>query len=182
MTTYFELEEHDFLQYQLYMASRSSGLKKMRQRKRITFPIMFLFFGVLLFLVPSPDAASFVCWGCAVLWWLVYPLWDKERYRKRYCRFVQKSYGYRFGKKVSVKIAEEKIIGNDNGFEIIVKPKDAETIVFIPDLILIQIIDNRLILIPAERISEREQFKKALTDFADKWKIPVRHDNNWSWK
>lgn len=182
MITYFELEEDDFLRYQLYMASLAPGLKKMRLRKRITFPVVFLFFGILLLLAPTPAVTSFACWIFAVLWWLFYPFWDKELFRKRYRKFVQENYGYRFGKKVSVEITEGKITGNDNGYEINVKPKDVETVIFIPALIMIKISDNRLMLIPAERISESERFIEALADFSDKWNIPLQREPGWVWK
>lgn len=179
MTVNFQLNQQDFLRYQLFTASQSKKLKQFRFRKRITFPVVFLFFGVLSQVLKLPFSVSLFFLGAALLWFIVYAFWDKVRYQKRFKKFVNKNYAERFGKQVSIAIEETKIVGNDNGFEIMVKAKEIEEIMVIPKLILIKIDDERVMLAATEKIQQADLFKKELGDFAERWHIPFKTIGNW---
>lgn len=181
MIVNFQLSQKDFLRYQLFTVSQSKQLKKYRLRKRIAFPVVFGLFGLLFLFVPMPISISFICWGVALVWFIIYPVWDKMRYKKRFVEFVNKNYASRFGKQVSIEIKENIITGNDNGFEIVVKPGELEEIIVIPELILIKIDDERVMLVANQKIEHPELFEDELKKIADKWKIPFKSEKNWKW-
>lgn len=178
----FQLEEQDFLRYQLYIASQSKKLRKYRFRKRITFPLVFSFFGLLFLFVQVPLRVSFLCWGGALIWFALYPVLDSRRYRNHFLRFVKQTYDFKFGKQVSVEVTQNKIIGNDNGHLIKVVPKEIEEIVIIPQLILLKISQEQIMLVPTEKIDQQSQFIDCLKQFAETYQLKINYDLRWNWK
>lgn len=182
MIVNFQLEEQDFLRYQLYIASKSKKLQKYRFRKRITFPVVFCFFGLLFLFVHIPLRVSFLCWGGALVWFILYPLLDGRRYQNHFLRFVRQTYDFKFGKQVSVEMMKDKLVGNDNGHLIKVVADEIKGIVVIPQLILITISQEQIMLIPSEKIDRQKEFLDSLKQFASEHHLNFQEELSWKWK
>lgn len=76
---------------------------------------------------------------------------------------------------------EREIIGNDNGFEIVVSFGDLQEIVVIPELIMLKIDEERVMLVASQKIASAEKFEQALKELADKWKVPFIVNKSWKW-
>lgn len=170
MTLKFQLDEQDFLEFQWFIAAQIPKIKRLRLRRRLTFPIFFIFLGFLL-LTFKIISFAFILWFLAIIWFTLYPFWHNKKYRKHYLAFVNQHYSGRFGKEVYIDIRETKIIGLDNGREIKLKKGQIEEIIETPTLILIQINEQQYIIIPKSKVQEPESLIKLLKDHAEKWEV-----------
>ena len=169
----FQLDQEDFLQYQLYMVAQMPKIKSSRRRKRWTFPIIFTLFG-FIFLTIHKSYLTFAAWFLALLWFSFYPIFNRKKYRKFYANFVEEHYGSRFGKDISIDFREDKIIGRDNGFELKVRFKELEEILELPTLLLLKINAQQHIIIAKNKLEDPRSLVELLINLAEKWQVPFK--------
>src|SRR5690349_19467441 len=121
------LNESDFITNQLYLASQSERIKKKRQRGRTFFPLIYIAFAVLFFF-----GERFLIVGVvmvvAILWYCLYPLWERNYYYKHYRDFVKENYQERMNKFVTLEINDDFISGKDEGSESKLSTKEVTNI------------------------------------------------------
>src|SRR6476619_3944450 len=79
----YQIEAEDLVNYQLFIASKSKRIKQRRQKNRLLVPVGYLFFGILFILQNKMQyAVVFIVIG--LLWYFLYPLWERRRYIKHY--------------------------------------------------------------------------------------------------
>lgn len=69
MTIDYQIDENDFLTHQLFVASKSSRIRKKRQRNKIIFALIYIVFGLLSFLQDKVSLAIFF-FIIGLLWFL----------------------------------------------------------------------------------------------------------------
>lgn len=112
ITLHYALSEEDHLQLQLYVASTSERIVKRRKRSRWLVPGVYVVLALLLAWAADMSAAvAFLL--VAVAWFLLYPKWEKRRYRKHFLSFVQETYQNTIGVPTTLEL-EEDAIHSDN--------------------------------------------------------------------
>ena len=83
MTLKYTLTEDDYLQHQLYIASKTNRIKKKRRQSWITMVFVFVALTVLLFQTDN-ILLSFYFGVLSILTLIFYPFYLKKHYKKHY--------------------------------------------------------------------------------------------------
>lgn len=177
----FRYDEKDFLTYQLYTASKSESTQKKRKRSRILVPIVYLILGIM-FLVTDDlfIGISFLLIG--VLWYFLYPAWERKKYLKHYEKFTDENFKNRNAEKVTIEFSDDYIFSKDSGMESKILTSEIVEINEIPTLIMIKLKNGQSFLLPKQKIAEINKVKTRIKELADHLKVQYHTDDNWKWK
>ena len=181
MTVKFIIDESDYLTHLLYVASVSDTVKKKRQRSRVIIPILYIAMGIFLFSLDQLSAPIiFIVLG--VLWYFLFPLWERKRYHNHYKASIKESYKDRLGKLVSFEFQDEYIIAQDEGTESKVLTTELKEIVEIPTTLFVRLKGGQSFILPKEKIENINGLKTRLKALGNHLNIPFIVKDDWSWK
>lgn len=181
MTIEYKIDGNDFLIYQLYTASKSEQTKKRREKNKVIIPLMYLLLGLFFFWDESSFfGVIFVIFG--ILWFLMYPIWEKQRYIKYFKIFIKENYKERLGKIVTLELTDGYIFAKDNGSESKVLTTELEEICEIPTTIFIKLKGGQSFILPKNKISNIDSVTSRLMALADYLKIKYEVNDKWEWK
>jgi hypothetical protein len=177
----FQINENDFLTHQLFVASKSERINKKRQRSKILGPVIYLVFG-LLFILQEEYSLAISFWILAILWFFIYPIWERRHYIKHYTGAIKENHKDSFGRTITMEFNNEYFIGKDKGSESKVSTTELEEINEISTVIFVRIKGGQSFILPKERIGEIDKVKASLKDLARHLNIPYHIEENWEWK
>jgi hypothetical protein len=134
----FIIDENDFLTHQLYVASKSKRIKRKRQKSKIMIPIIYFAIG-LFFLYEDKVSLTIIFIIIGILWFFIYPIWERRHYIKHYKGFIKENYKDRFGQYIMLEFNNEYILAKDNGTESKVLTNELEEISEIPTTIFVRL-------------------------------------------
>ncbi len=177
----FKVDENDFLMHQLFVASRSARIKKKRQRSRIVVPLFYAAIG-FFFLAENqyPVAAGFLMF--ALLWFFLYPYWDRRRYVNHYRKFIKENYAGRLGRTATLALSDDFIIAKDDGSESKVLTTEIEQINEIPTTIFVRLKGGQSFILPKDKIENVPMLITRLKELANHLGITYEEDAKWEWK
>lgn len=181
MKIQFSIGENDFLAHQLYVASKSESIRKKRIRSRWLVPMLYLGFGALL-LTDKKAVVSMLFFGFAILWYILYPMWEKQRYVKHYRNFIRENYKDRLGKTATLEFNHTQLHAIDSGSESTIQCTEIEEIVEIPTNIFLRLKGAQSIILPKNIIDGMQSDIAALKALAHQLNIPYRKELQWKWK
>jgi hypothetical protein len=181
MTFELKIDENDYLTYQLFVASRSKTIKRKRNRNKIIVPIFYLVLGAYSFYQSNPLLGVFFC-VFAVLWFFIYPLWDRNNYIKHYKNFIQENYKDAFGKSAFLEISDKTIFIKDELSEAKVSTSEIQEITEIPTTIYIRMKAGKTLILPKDKIASIQELKSELIRLSTVLKISYVSDENWVWR
>ncbi|MCX6182347.1 MAG: YcxB family protein [Bacteroidetes bacterium] len=180
MVLQFELEEGDYLTYQLFIASRSESIKKKRKKSRITVPIIYLGFAIFLFYIEGYFIGSlFLMFG--MLWYLFFPKWEKKRYVKHYRNFIKENHSSKLGKRIQIEITDGFLIAKSETSESKTSLPSIQGFIELKDLVLIRIDESQSFLIPKRNIFATEWISE-LKKTAAKHNKAYIEEQQWNWE
>ena len=181
MLAEYYIEENDFLDYQLYTASKSSLIRKKRLRNKVLVPVVYLAFG-LLFIYLQNNITAVMFSAVGVLWFFLYPLWERNRYVSYYRKYIRENHKERFGRKVSIRFEKDYIYTHDNGNEGKISTYEIEEINDIPKLILLKLKTGQSLIIPKNKIADLNDLIAGLKEQAVALKVRFNTEPEWKWK
>jgi hypothetical protein len=181
MTFELKIDENDYLTYQLFVASKSATIQRKRKRNKIILPIFYLVLGASGFYQNNHLMGILFC-VFAVLWFFIYPLWDRNNYIRHYKNFIKENLKDGFGKSAFLEISNEHIFVKDEFNETKVSTREIDEIYEISTTIYIRMKKGKTFIIPKDKIAEIENLKSVLTELANFLKINYVVDENWKWK
>ncbi|MEL6866996.1 MAG: hypothetical protein AAFP19_21405 [Bacteroidota bacterium] len=178
----YALDEADHLKALLYQASQKKSVQKSRQRGHYIVPLVYL--GLILILWLSNATGASIAFGLiALLWFLFYPQYSRNRYIKHYKNHIRESLSDRLGLVISLAILEDQYL--------LAKDQASESKVFIDQIasftnlkshFLIKLNSGVQIILPIESSSikgDAPAFVQKIIDLSQK---PVIDETNWVWK
>ncbi len=181
MTIDYKIDEKDFLIHQLYLASKSDRIRKKRQRNKVIVPIIYLVLGLLLFLGDKfLLAIIFVILG--VLWYFIYPIWEKRHYINHYKSFIKENLSDRLDRITTLEFNKDYILAKQNGNESKILTIELEEICEIPTIILVRLKSGQFYILPKDKISNIDDITVRLKELADYLRIKYSIDEKWEWK
>lgn len=181
MTIDFKIGENDFLTYQLFHASRSERIKKKRRRGKVILPLIYLAFGFLFF-IQDKYVLTFIFWSIGVLWFIIYPIWDRQRYIKHYRDFIKENHKRGFDETVTLELSNDYIAAKDQGRESKILTTELEEINEIPTTIFIRLKGGQSFILPKDKIADINSVTERLKELAGYWNINYSNDEQWAWK
>ncbi len=177
----YTLEKIDFLNYQLYAASKSERIIKSRKNSRIRLPIIYFILGLLLFALADLIFAI-IFFGVGVAWYLLHPHFMKKRYIRHFGKYIDENYQNRFGKTVTMEFDSDFINTTDYLGESKLKIKEISEINEIQDYIFLKFSSGESLILPKDRIGNINELSTILTKIVSDLSINHNIDSNWQWQ
>lgn len=179
MTLEYSLDENDYLQYQLFIASQSPLIKRKRLKGRTIVPVMYIVFGIFL-LSKALTIGAIAFFLFAIVWFLFYPLWDKRVYEKHYRKWLAENYKYRYNRSAIMEIEETYVQERDGENDSKISSAEISSVDEIPGAIYIRLKAGISVIIPAGQITE--ELRTGLKNLSVIWKVPYTENQQWKWK
>ena len=113
----YQLDNSDYLAYQLYTSSRSKSHKKKRLRNRVLLPIFLLALGTYTAINSDNLVVLFSYAAIAILWFLFYPFYWRWLYKNHFRKHIKESYKNRINTPIEVDFQEDFIFAKDHTSE-----------------------------------------------------------------
>ncbi|MBZ4034337.1 hypothetical protein K6T82_06150 [Flavobacterium sp. 17A] len=182
MVIRYQLNANDFLQYQLYTASKSERIKKKRTRNKIIIPLIYAAF-VLFDLYKEDTQGAIIFSAIGVLWFLLYPYWERRHYTKHYESFIKENYQNRFYKDIVIEFDHDFLLSKDiSGGEVKMATSEIEEINEISSVILIKLKLGNSLILPKDKIQNLDDVIPFLKELANGLNVKYNIENDWKWK
>jgi len=178
--TYIQKRE-DFVLNQLFASSKLETVRKGRTRSRIRVPIAYIILGLILFSVNLTEL-GIVFLIIAVVWYLFYPLFIANAYKKTYTNHVDEIFANRFNQPVTVAFADEYIGWETVYGEAKMYNTGIESIDEITDYCIVKFQSGETLFVPLNQLTEKAEVLTELRQLAEKNTITYQTDLNWKWK
>ncbi len=177
----FIVDETDYLDFQLYAASKSQRIKKNRLRSKLIVPIVYLAFGIFLLFIDKL-IVSYVFMLGAVTWFFVYPFWERKRYVKHYQRYITENFKGKLNRKAIIEFNDDCITAKDEGNESKIMNTEIEMISEIPSSIFIKLKSGQSVIIPKRKNENIALLISKLNTLASSLNVSYLNENDWIWK
>jgi ABC-type multidrug transport system fused ATPase/permease subunit len=181
MTIDYKIDESDFLTHQLFVASKSERIKRKRQRSKIVVPLIYITLG-LFFLFQDKISLTILFFIIGLLWFFIYPLWERRHYIKHYKSFIEEHYKDRLGRTATLEFNNDFILAKDNGSESKLLTTELEEICEISTTIFVRLKGGQSFILPKDKITDFDKVKARLKELAGHLKIKYHLDEKWEWK
>ncbi len=181
MTITYSLSENDFLTHQLYGASMSERIMKKRRRTRLIAPLAYVLIG-LFYLIVSRQAAAIFLFVTAILWYLIYPLWERRRYVRHYQAYIRENFRDRIGKPLKLTIGEEDLFAEEGDIESKMPLSELGSMIEISEAIYLKLKTGEAIVLPKSQMENLGALKEKLKSLAAKLDIPYVLNDEWQWR
>lgn len=115
MTYSFTLSEDDFLQYQLYTVSKSTRIKRRKQRMWVIAPILFVLLGLL---AAYQGKTLYIFYGIsAIIWTIFYPYFFSLTYKRHFKKHIKEYYLNKVDKEISIYFSKDSFYSKDSTSE-----------------------------------------------------------------
>ena len=182
MTITYRIEEEDLLTAQLYLASKSDRIRKRRQRSRWRVPVAYAIFGIFLLAIGDRSWFPLVFVLAGILWFFIYPLWERARYLKHFRGFIKEYQSGVTGRMVTLEISDNYLLAKEGDAESKVPFTNLEEISEIASGIIIILTGGQAFLLPENRLENAGQIRDSLQALAVRANIPFKADLQWKWK
>ena len=181
MTIDFKIDQKDFLTHQLFLASRSTRIKRKRRRSKMAVPLFYLAFAVFC-LYEDKVWMSILFTLIAILWFFIYPLWERRHYIRHYKGFIKENYKERLDVIATLEFNDDYILAKDNGSDSKVLTTEVEEICEIPTRIFVRLKGGQSFILPKDKIRDLDNLKLRLKELSNHLKIKYQTDEKWEWK
>jgi hypothetical protein len=177
----YPLQADDYLQYQLYVASKSKRIQKKRKNSKIGLPIIYIFFSIVIYFY-SNSLLSFLFIAIAIAWYFLYPVWEKHHYIKHYKDFIDENYKANKEEKIVLEVNETYLFIKNNGSESKVNCSEIATITELNQYLYIHLNSGQTLIVPKSRTNNLDELIATLKLIEKKYSIEYKTEPNWEWK
>lgn len=180
MNLQLSLDEKDFLQYQLYNASKSRNIHSQRLKNLIMMVIVFTL--MFFYVYYKTNEFNFLILVIYIVLIVIYKIYEKYRYENHYKKFISENYKNRLGLISNVNfnendIEEKSLLGSANiNYDSIVEINE------IKDYYFLKLITSQSLILPKKSISDIIEFEKIIEKLKKKYEIKHNKELNWKWK
>ena len=177
----YKIDKNDYLTHQLYIASKSERIKKKRMKNKVVVPLIYAIFGLLLLWIDKLGMAI-IFFAVGILWYFIYPIWEKRHYIKHYEGFIKENYRDTVDRTASLEFSNEYIIAKDSGSESKVLTKELKKIDEISTAIFVRLKTGQAFVLPKDKIKNIDLLIMKLKELAKFLDIEYNLEDNWKWK
>ena len=181
MSFTYSLDQNDFLQYQLFLASKTDRIKKQRIKSWLIVTGCML---LLSFMFHQSNNQFlfyyFLIFG--ILTFIFYPFYQRQKYKKHYARFIAENYKNKFGQTANLKFTEFAIEANDISGETKINLTELENVTETADYFYPKLKGGTGFIIPKSKIADVDHLRTELSNLCGKLNISFVQDLNWRWK
>jgi len=169
----YQIYEQDFLDFQLYTASKSESIRRKKRNAWIGLTVAGL---VLAFLFQEDGMLGIYFLVASVVTLLFYPTYFKWRYKRHYENHIKQSHKNRFGESVIMEIHPDHIFTKDSTGEGKIYLSAIDQINETSKHFFVKISSGMTLIFPKKNI-DNEQLKEEFKAL----KIPIHEELDWKW-
>jgi hypothetical protein len=181
MTLKYSLDLNDYLQFQLYTASKSKRIKNKRLKSLLIVMGMFLMLAVLFF-QKDETVLMYYFIGCSVLSLIFYPLYLRNHYKKHYQRFIAENYKFRFNEECVITFNENTIETIDRTGESKINVSEIEEIAEVNNYIYLKMKTGGALIVCKDKVENPHKVREFFKTLTQSLKINYDTELNWKWK
>ena len=181
MTLNYSLTENDFLQHQLFIASKKASIKKQRIKTWLIYSGSMLLLSFLFY--QSGDKVMtyyFLIFGIVCL--CFFQLYQKWYYKRYYRKFIAENYKNRFGILANINFTGEYIEMSDITGESKINLTEIENTTETGDYFYLKMRTGGHLIIPKQKLEHVDQVRQELKILCEKLSIDFLDDSKWRWK
>lgn len=172
----YRLDANDFLQYQLFTASKSKQIARRKLYGWLVFTLAAALFALYCFFNDSTSLAIY--FGViALIWGLFYPKYFSWKHDKHYKSFVAKNYENRFGKITRVTFSKTHIIATDDSGEGKIKITEIANVNETSHHLFITFLSGVSLIIPKNELINLNELKEHLIKIG----CSINNELDWRW-
>jgi c-di-AMP phosphodiesterase-like protein len=175
-----QLESEDYLNYQLFVASKSKNIKKKRRFIRILWPVLHLIIALSFFYWDQTAIAIYLL-IMSIVWLVFYPKWDRIHYINHYKKFIKENYTS-LSEKAVVEFHPEFIFLSDSKSEGKVNWMKFKEIIETEDNSFLRLDNAQSIVLPKKKLSNWGEIKTFLQSKSAEMGISYTPELDWKWK
>ncbi|HMJ46781.1 MAG TPA: YcxB family protein [Ferruginibacter sp.] len=177
----YSVAQNDFLQHQLFIASKSERIKSKRRNSwlLITCASLSLAF---VFYQGDNKFMMYYCLGFAVLTLLFYPLYLRFHYKKHYRKFIEDTYKNRDGEIATVIFNDNNIETFDKTGESKINHSEIEEITETGEYFYLKMRSGGSLIVPKRKIEAIDDLRTLLQRLGNRLNIKFVSDLNWKWR
>ena len=177
MTIRYELENSDFLAYQLYAASVSEQHKKQRLRSRIIIPIIYMIFGGYLAYNNRDLISGIVFLIMGLLWFIGHPRYARWRYKRHFRKHIEATHKNRVNQPIEIDFNTDHIHAKDITAVSTIKGSELKALIETAQHFFIKLTSDMAFIVPKSAIDNHSLFKHKILQFGAEY-VDERH---WKW-
>jgi hypothetical protein len=181
MTLTYELDHNDFLQHQLYVASKTPRIKRQRITNWLTTSGCMLILSFMFY--QSGNSLLFyyfLVFGAITL--IFYPIYERWHYKNHYSKFITHTYKNRFGQIANITFSESGIETKDITGESRINLTELENVTETGDYFYTRLRIGENMIIPKSKLGDVDIVRNELKQLCGRLKIEFIDDTNWRWK
>lgn len=176
MTFDYQIQEKDYLDFQLYTASKSPRFYKRRRNGQYFLTICSLI--TALYFSYVQDWGLFAYFGLsAAVFFLFYPRYFNWRQKVHYTRHIRRNYKSIFGKTEYLTVKGKSIVLKNSTGEGGIKREELAKITETAKHFFIHLKSGASLIIPRHELDDAEAFKKAIKSL----NLKMEQDLDWKW-
>ncbi|MEM8524386.1 MAG: YcxB family protein [Bacteroidota bacterium] len=176
MTIEYQLQEEDFLAFQLFTASQSRSIQQKKRKGQLFITIGSLVLASYFYANKNlPLTIYFVLFAVVTL--IFYPQYFKWRYKRHYERYIREHYAKRFGETATLEFKSDVIYSKDRIGEGTIKLSEIEKVEETAGYFFLKISSGFTLILPKTTMKDITNFKIKLTELG----LSVNNFTNWHW-
>jgi len=181
MNLTYSLSENDFLEHQLYTASKNERIKQQRLKTWLIYAAALLILSLLFYQSGNTLMTRyFLILGLIVL--CFFPFYQKWYHKNHYRKYIADTYKNRFGQTANISLNEDCIETSDITGELKINLSGIENIVETGDYFYIKIRTGGHLIIPKFKLADSDSVRQELQNLCSKLLVDFIDDLNWRWK
>lgn len=181
MTFEYTLEGNDYLQHQLYTASKTKRIRNQRLRSYLFVVVVCALIG-LYFLSDNKPFLFYYCMVFGIISLIFFPFYQRNHYKNHYKKFIKENFKNTFGEVSKINFNEQDIEIFSSNVEAKINYNELEAINEIDKHIFLKMKSGGSLIIPKMKIENQEILKVKLTDISKKYSLENNIELNWKWK
>jgi len=178
----YALTENDYLQQQLYLASKNEQIKKQRKLNRILVLVILLIIG-FLFYINNILFVAYYFTSASIICFLLFPFYLKKFYRIVFKKYVKANFKNKIGINTTVLFIEDSLEVISKGIgDHRINFSNFKNISEIDNYFFIAFNTGESFMIPKDGIEDVEGLRTKLKGIAGNLKIEFISELDWKWK
>lgn len=176
----YSLDEKDFLEYQLYTASKSKNVNVQRRRTFIILIAVFILFFYSIY--SSSESFPYFMLIIYILLLVVYKIVERKSYINHYKKFIKENNSEGLGIVCTLNFTEKQIIEKSKLGESKINYESLSEINEIQNYFFLKLLTGKSLVIPKSEINDMNEFRIKLSEIKKHCNLKENIELDWKWK
>jgi hypothetical protein len=171
---------NDFLQYQLYTASKSKRIKDTRKKSWLITSACFIILSLVFY---EADKMFFTYYFlfAGIISLAFFPIYQRKKYKKHYEKYVKENYSQRLDSTCEIDIRLPYIFTRDKTGESTINTSEIIEVNEISEYFFLKVSTNMSFILPKRSFDYKDMLEE-LNKMVNLNKIVINKELNWTWK